>query len=165
MRIIRVTALLAAFLAVCSTFTITPVNTAKAKEPSVACQDAQKPLQGAVASRTAKFATVEKTDPIYKNALDAHDFDGAHKLVGQSGALKGTVSKFFEERDGDLVIFDFDPNYKTAMTAILRNPDFPKFPDIHTLEGKEIVVTGTFIDYRGKAQIVLTDPEQIKLVK
>src|SRR6267378_1420411 len=165
MRNIRMTTVLAAFLAVGSAFTTTPVNTARAKQPSVARQDAQKPLQGAVASRTAKFATVEKTDSIYKNALDAHDFDGAHKLVGQSGALKGTLSKFFEERDGDLVIFDFDPNYKTAMTAILRNPDFPKFPDIHTLEGKEIVVTGKFIDYRGKAQIVLTDPEQIKLVK
>jgi hypothetical protein len=165
MRIIRITAVLAAFLAVAIAFTMTHVNTAKAKEPSIARQDTQKPLQAAVASKTARFATVDKADTIYKTALDAHDFDGAHKLVGQTGALKGTVSKFFEERDGDLVIFDFDPNYKTAMTAILRNPDFPKFPDIHALEGKEIVVTGKFIDYRGKAQLVLTDPEQIKLVK
>ena len=60
---------------------------------------------------------------------------------------------------------DFHPNYRTALTAVLRNPSFPKFPDMKTLEGKEIVVSGNFVDYRGNAQIELTDPGQIKLVK
>ena len=128
-------------------------------------RDAQKPLQGAVASKTAKFATVSKTDLLYTNALDAHDLAGAKKLVGQIGSFKGTVSKLFEERDGDLVVLDFDPNYRTALTAVLKNPDFPKFPDIHQLDGKEIVVSGKFVDFHGTAQIVLTDPDQVKIVK
>ena len=98
-------------------------------------------------------------------AVDAHDLAGTLKLVGQEGSFRGTVSKFFEERDGDLIVFDFDPNYRTAITAVLKNPDFPKFPDVKTLEGKEIVVSGTFVDYHGKAQIELTDPKQIKVVK
>ena len=71
----------------------------------------------------------------------------------------------YEERDGDMIVFDFDPNYRTALTALLRNAAFPKFPDVKTLEGKEIVVSGNFVDYHGKAQIELTDPAQIKLVK
>jgi len=100
-----------------------------------------------------------------KNALDAHDLAGTLKLVGQEGSFRGTVSKFFEERDGDLIVFDFDPNYRTALTAVLRNADFQKFPDVKALDGKEIVVSGKFVDYHGKAQIELTDPKQIRTVK
>src|SRR3989441_9922108 len=128
-------------------------------------RDPMKPLQHIVASKTAKFGTVDKDDAAYKNALDAHDLAGALKLVGKDGAFKGTVSKLYEERDGDMVVFDFDPNYRTALTAVLKNPDFPKFPDVKTLDGKEIVIAGKFVDYHGKAQIELTDPAQIKLVK
>src|SRR5882762_11348702 len=73
-------------------------------------RDPMKPLQHVVASKTAKFETVDKDDAAYKNALDAHDLAGAQKLIGKEGSFRGTVSKFFEERDGDLIVFDFDPN-------------------------------------------------------
>src|SRR5215831_1458788 len=128
-------------------------------------QDPMKPLQHVVASKTAKFGTIGRDDPSYSGALDAHDLAGALKLVGREAAFKGTVSKLYEERDGDIAILDFDPNYRTALTAVLRNASFPKFPDMKTLEGKEILVSGKFVDYRGNAQIELTDPGQIKLVK
>jgi len=75
-------------------------------------RDPMKPLQHVVASKTAKFETVDKDDPAYKNALDAHDLAGAQKLIGKEGSFRGTVSKFFEERDGDLIVFDFDPNFR-----------------------------------------------------
>lgn len=127
-------------------------------------RDPMKPLQHVVASKTAKFERVDKADASYKSALDAHDLAGAMKLVGSEGAFRGTVDKFYEEPDGDIVVFDFDPNYRTALTAVLRNKDFPKFPDVRELKGKEVLLTGKFVDYHGKAQIELTDPKQIKLV-
>src|SRR5262249_37847907 len=105
------------------------------------------------------------TDEIYTGALDAHDLAGAYKKVGQTGAFKGTVSKIFEERDGDLMILDFDLDYKTALTAVLKSQDFQRFPDMKPLDGKEIVVSGSFVDYHGKAEIILTDPDQIKIVR
>jgi hypothetical protein len=121
--------------------------------------------QPEVASKTAKFATVEKTGALYKGALDAHDLEGALKLVEKDGAFRGTVAKAFAQRDGSLVILDFDPNFRTALTAVVRSADYAKFPNLRDLEGKEIVVTGKFTDFHGKAQIVLTDPAQIKLVE
>lgn len=127
-------------------------------------RDPMKPLQNVVASKTARFGTVSKDDPSYKNSLDAHDLAAAMKLVGSEGSFRGTVDKLYEERDGDMVVFDFDPNYRTAVTAVIRNADFPKFPVVRDLKGKEIVVSGKFVDYHGKAQIELTDPKQIKLV-
>ncbi len=128
-------------------------------------RDAMKPLQHVVASKTAKFGEVNKADGSYQSALDAHDLAAALKLVGKEGAFKGTVSKLFEERDGDIVVLDFDPNYRTALTAVLRNADFPKFPDMRTLEGKEILISGKFVDYHGAAQIELTDPKQVMMIK
>jgi hypothetical protein len=121
--------------------------------------------QQEVASKTAKFGALEKTDALYKGALDAHDLEGALKLVDKDGAFRGTVSKAFAQRDGSLVILDFDPNFRNALTAVVRSADYAKFPALRDLEGKEIVVTGKFTDFHGKAQIVLTDPAQIKLVK
>jgi hypothetical protein len=75
------------------------------------------------------------------------------------------VSNIYEERDGDLLILNFDPQYRTALNAVLKNPDFPNFPDMKELKGKEVLVSGLFVDYRGKAEIILTDPGQIKLVE
>jgi hypothetical protein len=167
MRIIRITALFIALTAVVGALTNTTFNTVNAK-PTVAAfqdRDPMKPLQHVVASKTAKFETADKDDAVYKNALDAHDLAGAQKLFGKEGSFRGTVSKFFEERDGDLIVFDFDPNFRTALTAVLRNADFPKFPDVKMLDGKEIIVSGKFLDYHGKAQIELTDPKQIRIVK
>ncbi len=163
MRIIRLSLIFMAIVA--SAFGVYSLDTVRANRTVVQDRDPLKPLQHVVASKTAKFGTLDKDDAAYKNALDAHDLAGTLKLVGKEGSFRGTVSKFFEERDGDLIVFDFDPNYRTAITAVLKNPDFPKFPDVKTLEGKEIVVSGKFVDYHGKAQIELTDPKQIKVVK
>ena len=162
----RITRLTVIFVAIMASVGMS-LYTARANRSTNALQDRDpiKPLQHVVASKTARFGAVGKDDAAYKNALDAHDLAGALKLVGKEGAFKGTVSKLYEERDGDMVVFDFDPNYRIALTAVLKNPDFPKFPDVKTLEGKEIVVSGKFVDYHGKAQIELTDPAQIKVVK
>ena len=165
MRIIKLTVIFMAIVA--SGLGILNVDTVRANRSAIAFQDRDpmKPLQHVVASTTAKFGTVDKDDAAYKNALDAHDLAGAQKLIGKEGSFKGTVSKFFEERDGDLIVFDFDLNFRTALTAVLRNANFPKFPDVKALEGKEVVVSGKFVDYHGKAQIELTDPKQIRTVK
>lgn len=165
MRITRLTVIFVAIVA--STFGVWSLDKVKASRNANALQDRDpmKPLQHVLASKTAKFGAVDKDDAAYRNALDAHDLAGALKLVGKDGAFKGTVSKLYEERDGDMVVFDFDPNYRIALTAVLKNPDFPKFPDVKTLDGKEIVVSGKFVDYHGKGQIELSDPLQIKVVK
>jgi hypothetical protein len=167
MRFIRITTFFIAMVAIVGTFTPTAIYTVKSKSMPTALQDRDpmKPLQHVMASKTAKFETVDKDDAAYKHALDAHDLAAAQKLIGKEGSFRGKVSKFFEERDGDLIVFYFDSKFRTALTAVLRNADFSKFPDVKALDGKEIVVSGKFFDYHGKAQIELTDPKQIKILK
>ena len=115
-------------------------------------------------SNTTKFGTVSKTDAAYTAALDAHNKDDAANMVGRSGSFRGTVSKVFMPGKGSIVILNFDEDYKTALTAVIKKADISKFPDLEKLVGHEIVVSGKFIDYKGNAEIELTDPKQILLV-
>ena len=119
--------------------------------------------QGDVASATAKFGKIAKTDDTYKSALEAHALDDALKSVGKDGAFKGTVTRVFELRS--LAILNFDANYRNALTAVVQAANFTNFPALTNLVGKEVVVTGKFTDYQGRAQIALSDPEQIKVVE
>jgi hypothetical protein len=121
--------------------------------------------QADVASKTVKFTAVSKTSDLYKTALDAHALDAAAKQVDKDGAFKGTVAKIFEPRGGAMAIINFDANYRSALTALLRKENFDKFPALTNLADKEVVVTGKFIDYQGRAEIVLTNAAQIKLVE
>jgi len=121
--------------------------------------------QKSVASKTAKFESVAKTDALYKNALDAHDKAAAEKLIAKDGAFKGKVAKLFTPRGGSVLILNFDSDYKTALTAVLKKGDFSGFPDMSQLEGKEIVVSGKFTEYKDSPQIVISDPKQIAIVK
>ncbi|HTA30300.1 MAG TPA: hypothetical protein VK731_07430 [Candidatus Cybelea sp.] len=121
--------------------------------------------QADVASKTATFGKVSKTDDAYKTALDAHALADALKQVDKDGAFKGTVAKVFEPRGGAMAILNFDDNYRNALTALLKKDEFDKFPALTNLLAKEVVVTGKFVDYQGRAEIVLTNAAQVKLVE
>src|SRR5258706_8532631 len=71
MRITRVTAIFVAIVA--SAFGGWGLDAVKASRTANTVQDRDpmKPLQHVVASKTAKFGTVDKDDGAYKNALDA----------------------------------------------------------------------------------------------
>jgi|ERR1043166_1448987 hypothetical protein len=120
--------------------------------------------QKSVASKSASFGTVAKSDKAYTSAIDAHDLKAAAKMIGHDGAFRGKVAKLYTPRGGSVVILNFDDDYKTALTAVLKRSDFSKFPDLSQLEGKNVVVSGTFDEFKGTPEIVLTDPKQIALV-
>ena len=121
--------------------------------------------QSDVASKTAKFEKVGKDSEDHKAALDSHDLAKAKEQADKKGAFKGKVTKVFEPRGGSMAILNFDEKYQTALTAVVRKDNFDKFPDLKTLVGKEVVVSGKFIDYQGRAEIILTNPDQVKLVE
>lgn len=119
--------------------------------------------QADAASATATFATVSKTNEAYTTALEAHDLDGAKGKVGSAGAFKGTVSGLFE-RPGFLIV-NFDKNYKTALSAVVRSKSFGAFPNLQTIVGKEVVVSGTFSLHQERPQIQLSTADQIKIAE
>lgn len=121
--------------------------------------------QSALASKTAAFGTVPAADPAAAKALEAHNLADAQKQVGKAGAFQGTVSQAYSPDDHDIVILDFDKKYKTALTAVVMPADYAKFPDLAALNGKHVLVSGTFSAPKGRPQITLTSPAQVKIIQ
>lgn len=141
----------------------TPPATANAKV--AADGDTIGKAQSEMASKTIAFSTVPASDPAVAKALEAHSLADAQQQVGKSGAFQGTVSQTYSPDDHDIVILDFDKKYKTALTAVVMPADYGKFPDLSTLRGKHVLISGTFSAPKGKPQITLTDPAQIKVIQ
>ncbi len=140
-----------------------PAATAATNAPMVIPSISPRQHQADVASATAAFGTIAVTDDAYKTALDAHALDDGLKLVDKDGAFKGKVAKVFEPRG--VAIIEFDQNYRSALTAIVKGTNFAQFPALTNLIGKDVLVTGKFVKFRQSAEIVLEKPEQIKVVK
>lgn len=121
--------------------------------------------QSELASKAVTFGTISAADPAVAKALEAHKLAEAQKMLGKPGAFQGTVTKAYSPEDHDTVILDFDKQYKTALTAVLQPADYAKFPDLSTLEGKRVLVSGTWSAPKGKPQIMLTGPAQIKIIR
>jgi hypothetical protein len=120
--------------------------------------------QSEVAAKTS-FGTVAANNPAVKKALDAKDLAGAQKLLGKEGAFQGTVTKVYTAKGNSIIILDFSPKFSEALTAVLKPENYAKFPNLEILNGKHILVSGKFEDFHGKAQIVLSKPNQVKLIK
>ena len=120
--------------------------------------------QAEVAAKV-EFAKVKADDEEVSKALISKDVDAAKKLVGKEGAFKGTVTKVYIAKNNSLIVLDFDDDFRNALTAILEPGSFAKFPKIEDLRDKKILVKGKFVLYKGKPQIELTDPKQIKIIR
>jgi hypothetical protein len=123
-----------------------------------------RPAQSEVAS-TQSFGTVAASDSAVKGALAARDLEEAKKRIGKSGAFTGKVVKVFAPKSNSIVILNFAESYKDALTAVLRAPGFSRFPNMEELKGKKVLVTGTFSEFKGAPQIVLTQPSQVRIVE
>lgn len=120
--------------------------------------------QSSVAAKT-EFAAARASDPAVAGAIDAKDLTAARKLLNKEGGFVGTVARVYQPENNHLVILNFDKKFTNALTAVLKPAAYAKFPDMDKLEGKKVLVTGKFVAYKGRPEIELTDPAQIKIVK
>jgi hypothetical protein len=85
--------------------------------------------------------------------------------VGETATVCGLVAsaKFAASSRSHPTFLDLDRPYpNAAFTAVIFGDDRPKFgtPET-TLYGKRVCVTGQIRDYRGKPEIILSDPGQL----
>lgn len=120
--------------------------------------------QSALAAKTV-FATIAASDPAVARTAPAVDLSAVRKLIGKEGAIQGTVAKAYVSDGNGIVILNFAKNFREAATAVLKPANYSKFPDLQTLTNKRVVVSGRVREFRGRPEIELTDPGQIKIVK
>jgi len=89
----------------------------------------------------------------------------AAKHAGETATVCGVVAgaKYAAEVRGGLTFIDFGKPYPNApFTALIFAADRAKFGTPEKgLQGKQVCVTGKIEMFRGKPEIVLSDPKQL----
>ena len=91
------------------------------------------------------------------------DFRDAGPHAGETGCVCGRVLKVFISRSGNTFL-DFCEDYRNcAFTSVIFSSDKDKFGDLESLAGRQIEIRGPITMYQGRPQIIIRDPEQIRL--
>jgi hypothetical protein len=88
----------------------------------------------------------------------------ADKYVGKLVTVEGLVDDVHRAASGKVTFLDMCGDYpNNGLGVPLFSDDAPKFPDIDSLKGKVIDVTGVIKLYKGRPEIILNDPGQLKV--
>jgi DNA/RNA endonuclease YhcR with UshA esterase domain len=88
----------------------------------------------------------------------------AQRFYGQNVTITGKIVNTYNS--GKACFLNFHPDYKNSFTAVIFQSSFARFPpspqDFYY--GKEVQITGVVKEYKGKPEIILNDPAQIKVL-
>jgi DNA/RNA endonuclease YhcR with UshA esterase domain len=106
------------------------------------------------------LAIISLATPAFAETIAPSD---TQRYVGKSVAVEGTVSEVHRAASGKVTFIDMGGRYPdNAFAGVLFSDDAGKFPNIDSLDGKTVDITGTIKLYHGRTEIILNDPAQIK---
>ena len=95
---------------------------------------------------------------------DCVDFHDAGSHTGQAGCVAGRVVRVFTSGSGNTFL-DFCADYRNCpFTSVIFASDRSKFGDLATLGGRRVELRGSITVYQGRAEIVVHDPPQIRVL-
>ena len=103
--------------------------------------------------------------PIVLMAADIVNWKDAANHYGQYKTVEGTVVA--TKCTPKVCFLNFHPNWRKYFTAVIFRSDwhkFPRNPNQYYLN-KEVRVTGTIKEYKGKPEIILKRLSQIEIIK
>ncbi len=87
----------------------------------------------------------------------------APKHVGETVTVEGTVSAVHTDSRSGVTFIDMGGRFPDqAFTGVVFKDDAGKFPNVESLTGKVVDITGRVHDYKGKPETILNDPAQLK---
>jgi len=98
--------------------------------------------------------------------LNASEPDKIKKYVGQQVCVEGIVMDSHIAKSGKVRFLNFSPEYKSAFTVVIFTSDMGNFKSIgepaEYYLGKRVVVSGRIKIYKGRPEIIVSHPQQIK---
>ncbi|MFH1178291.1 MAG: phospholipase D-like domain-containing protein [bacterium] len=89
------------------------------------------------------------------------DYTDAPAHIGDYASVRGILINSYTSASGT-VFLDFCENYKTCQfSGVIFSDDAKKFGDLSKYNGITVTLTGKISSYQGKAEIVLSDPNQL----
>lgn len=85
----------------------------------------------------------------------------AAKHVGEKATVEGTASVYASQ--GGTTFIDLGGSGRDApFTGVIFKDNIVKFPSITALSGQVVDITGQIREYRGKPEIILNSPDQVR---
>ena len=95
------------------------------------------------------------------DAIGCIDFREAQAHTGQTGCISGRVLRAYTAHSG-VTFLDFCPDYRgCGFSAVVFASDRSKFGDLTTLGSRQVEIRGPIVSYKGRAEIILQNPEQL----
>ena len=89
------------------------------------------------------------------------DYTDAPAHIGEYASVRGTLVEAYASASGT-VFLDFCKSYKTCpFSGVIFADDVKSFGDLSRYNGTTITLTGKISSYQDKAEIVLSDPNQL----
>ena len=88
----------------------------------------------------------------------------AGSSVGKPGCVRGRILKVYTSR-AENTFLDFCQDYRSCpFAAVIFSAYRNKFGDLSTLSGRMVEIRGAVTSYRNRPEIVIHDPDQIRVV-
>ena len=105
----------------------------------------------------------KKVEPLQHSAIRI-DYTEAPNHIGDYACVSGKIDHVYTSKKGTIFL-NFCPDYKTCpFGAVIFGSDAHKFPNPEQYEGQTLEITGLIRSYQGRPEIILNDPEQIKIL-
>ena len=109
---------------------------------------------------TTSFASRSSSAAEMAGCVDFHD---AAPHAGETGCVSGRVVRVFASRGGNTFL-DFCEDYRDCpFTSVIFSSDKNQFGDLASLAGRQIEIRGPITVFQGRPEIIIHDPEQIRL--
>jgi hypothetical protein len=103
-------------------------------------------------------ATAHAVAPVSIGTITINE---ASEHIGSLASVRGTLITSYTSKTGT-VFLDFCKSYKTCpFSGVIFADDAKKFGDLSHYNGSTVTITGKISSYQGKAEIVLSNPNQL----
>ncbi len=87
--------------------------------------------------------------------------DASH-YVGKKVTVTGKVSQVHTDKRSGVTFINMGGRYPAnVFTGVIFRDYIGQFPQVHSLEGRAVSITGTVMLYKGKPEIILRDKAQL----
>jgi hypothetical protein len=92
------------------------------------------------------------------------DFRDAASQTGKMACVSARVLRVFTSKAGNTFL-DYCTDYrKCPFTSVIFESDRSKFGNLETLRGRRVEIRGLVTDYQGRAEIIIRNPGQIRVL-
>ena len=125
-------------------------------------QSSRAPDSNSTTSTPASPALASNRDGSATSSPSCVDIRDASTLEGKNGCVAGLVLRVYTAASGNSFL-DFCQDYRSCpFNSVIFSADKEKFGDVGSLQGKRVEIRGDVVNYRGRPEIILHDPSQVR---